>query len=62
MKATKKELRQEIQRLRHVGQQFSNMAFNWSQGSTPTQIDMRGKDKLRSLYKEWDSIGRAERP
>jgi hypothetical protein len=58
-KATKQELRQEISMLRHIGQQFSNVAFNLSQPSC--SLDGYFRIALSKLYKEWDSIQRAER-
>jgi hypothetical protein len=60
-RATKAQLRNEIERLRHVGQQFSNMAYNLSQGSQVKAIDQDVKGKFKELYKEWDNIARSEK-
>jgi len=62
MKATKAELRREIQQLRHVGQQLSNVAFNLSQTpDQPRELTVENKKMLKELYKEYDAIKRAER-
>ena len=57
MKATKDQLRKEIESLRHVGQQLSNIAYNLSSRNV---IDECAKDSMRRTYREWDAIPRSE--
>jgi hypothetical protein len=56
MKATKDELRKEITELRHVGKQMANLCFNLCQDEN----QKRGAQDMKSLYRQWDAIKRAE--
>lgn len=56
MKATKKELREEIHGLRSVGGSMSNVCFNLGQDSGP----IHDREMLAMLAKSWDAIKRAE--
>lgn len=56
-KATKQELRQEIDQLRIVGAQMSNLCYNLHQSSA---IDTRLRENMKELYVKWDAIKRSE--
>ena len=56
MKATKKELREEIRSLRDVGGSMSNVCFNLGQDG----VRINDGDALAALAKSWDAIKRAE--
>lgn len=56
--ASKQALRDEINRLRFVGNQLSNMAYNY--GRSDKALDDHGRKALRELQVEWDRIERVE--
>lgn len=61
MKATKQQLRDEIRRIRSIGQRLSNVAYNYGQNShTSTLLSTQDKDMLFALAKEWDTVPRSE--
>lgn len=57
MKATKAELRQEIEALRRTGLRLANCAYNLSKDDA---LDVRTRGLLDELRCEWDAIARAE--
>jgi hypothetical protein len=57
MKASKKELREEIRRLRKVAGPMSNMCYNLSQSQ---KIDSHTRDLMSALRIEYDAIARSE--
>lgn len=56
--ATKAQLREEISKLRNVGQQMSNLCFNLSQSSDQTPDNRSSMDQCR---RAWDAIPRSEK-
>ncbi len=61
LKARIQTLEHEIYELRHVGQQFSNIAHNWGQEHSSVET-LRPQDKtlLRELREQWDRIPRSK--
>lgn len=57
---TKKQLREEIDALRYVGQQLSNIAFNMGQETSHREIEPRVKAQMRDLQRKWDAIPRSK--
>ncbi len=58
MSATKQELRNEILLRHRIGDQMSNVCFNWSQNET--RFSQHEREMMRELYRAWDAIKRAE--
>lgn len=62
--ATKADLRREIQELREIGGQMSNICFNLGQNAVYEDLGkmVTGRDlvSLRELQQQWDAIKRAE--
>ena len=56
MRATKKELREEIRRLRSVGGSMSNVCWNLGQAGRT----VNDREMLAALARSWDAIKRAE--
>ncbi len=48
------ELRAEVERLRNVGDQLSNVAFNWGQ-QAGYRLEARDCDMLNNLRRQWDA-------
>ena len=57
-RATKAELREEVRRLREVGAQLANAAFNLRQKHTLSDDDRATLDELR---RKWDAVQRSEK-
>lgn len=56
--ATKKDLRREIEQLRHVGQMMSNLCYNL-QNRTGPLLDS-DKRSMKECQVAWDKIERSE--
>lgn len=56
-KATKRELRDEIQQLRIVGEQMAHLCFNLSQQD---RLEPYLQTTMGTLYRQWDAIRRSE--
>jgi hypothetical protein len=56
-KALKSELRREINNLRRIGEQMSNVCFNLAQDRN---IEARHRVTMDELRRKWDDIKRAE--
>ena len=56
-----KKLRREVDELRRVGQQLSNVAYNLAQEGSKTALDSALKMSLDRLRREWDAIERTPR-
>lgn len=55
--ATKTELRDEIEKLRNIGNQMSNLCYNLAQSSEQTLDNRSVMDQCR---RAWDGIPRSE--
>lgn len=53
-----KALRKEVDELRRVGSQLSNVAYNLAQESSYKLLDASLKTRLDQLRREWDAIER----
>jgi len=60
MKATAKQLREEVAALRSVGSLMSNVCFNISQGAGRLADTERQREMLAELARQWDAIKRSE--
>lgn len=54
--AERDQLRAEVERLRAIGSQLANVAFNWSQEANGTgqRLSAEDRDLLKSLQTQWD--------
>ncbi len=57
-----RQLRLEVQALRNVGHQLSNIAFNFAQESSHKEISAHDKETLDRLRRAWDAIERTPEP
>lgn len=59
MKATKKQMREEIAALRSIGAQMSNLCFNLAQGNKT--LEPHDREIMDALRQQWDLIPRSEK-